>query len=525
MGTSSSLLIVGSGKRIVWDCASDGHLDSCLSAIAASVAAYGLATFRQALADLQTLSEDDLAADGDPTPVEERFGEYTGFVYADLPALLDRAVATAQARGQTPFGLADQLWGFDRRVAPFSHGGLVGLLTPRLVVGPESDALPRTTTINLDTGMVWEGEGFPFVVDLDQGTLLALDHEETGTVTHRLDLTALDGWDAEHLEEQVYRLVGACFDPVAQAALQAELATSATEHDLLQAGLDAIARGQALTFLSQRPWRHGPSQHYIWAIYWDDPEGHRAEFPLVKPATALFCSATDDEAVYQVDGAIQAMIAAGLLPETTVDHIEHTFTAQGPHWFLLSQAPMPAVAAWRVRVLGEALWQYQHVRAMTPQISGGAGVHARAGALIQERGENDAMSEAAFCEAFTKDQKDPHSNHDDAIEKATPLEGLSITASAAIYALDVPGWLTLPSDAPAAGLSPADWDTLTTDLAQALDRTILVLTPILHTAVATFLAAVADHGLFQQVTARLSLPAQARWRYLRAHSKPMRDRT
>lgn len=519
MGTESSVLIVGNGQRIVWGCASDGQLDSCLSALAASVAAYGLDTFRQALADLQTLTPEALAADGDPTPVEERFGEYTGFIYADLPALIDRAVAVAQARGQAPFGLANALWGFDRRVPRFSLGGLVGLLTHHLVV-PTSEEVPRTTTLNLDTGAVWEGEGFPFIVDLDRGVLLALDHEETGSVTYRLDLTTLEGWDAEQLEGQLYRLVDACFDPDAQAALQKELGTSAIEHTLLQAGLDATARGQVLASLGTGPRLHGPSQHFIWSIYWDDRDGFKAAFPQVKPATTLVRSATDAEVIYQVDGAIRAMISEGMLPETTLAHIEHTFTQDGHHWFLLDQAPMTSVAAWRVRVLGEALWQYQQVQTLTPMVSGGAGVKAGKGHILSEITPTDTISEAAFCDAFRQDQRtaNPQVGSD-----ATALDELGIRATDALYALDASAWLDLPGDALTAQVTQDDWRALLDELVQALDRTILVLTPILHAAVATFLQAVGEHALFQQVTSRLSLQAQARWLYLLRHPLPLRS--
>ena len=52
MGTESTVLIVGRGKRVLWDCASDGLLGWGFAALAASVASYGLDSLRQSLDEL-----------------------------------------------------------------------------------------------------------------------------------------------------------------------------------------------------------------------------------------------------------------------------------------------------------------------------------------------------------------------------------------------------------------------------------------------------------------------------------------
>lgn len=491
MGTESTVLIVGRGKRVLWDCASDGLLGWGFAALAASVASYGLDTLRQSLDEMTLISEDDLAEDGSDAPVEERYGELTGFVYADLPALIDRALNVAGSRGQVAIGMEEATWGLDRRLPRFPVAGLVGLLATRLIAQEIPDELPEQMSLNLSTGTLSGGFGYPFVVDLDAGTLTALDFDEDGEHLYRLDLARIEGLPADRLRRHLRKVFD---DPSSQPANDDSPAKALSSyHDRVQAQLDALAVDGA-ELPDEAPQHWTLSKHYVWQIGWRISEGYDYERPL----TAHIRAATEDNAL-QVIESVRALVRMGVAPPALMDGLIHIPGAPGePHWLALEAVPLTKKILYRMTPFFGALVYTDGIEVLSEEAPPFEGV--------------DSLEKPAFIAAWNAIQR-PAEPIDWEPSYLSFMDGVK----RASYGLDAEFWADIPENpSDEVEFDEETWNGLVEAAADALILGLRHLTPAAHTHAGNFVAQVRDHGMFQAAVAARP-PLRAMVDYLTRH--------
>ncbi len=171
MGTNSNLVIIDGDKRTLEHASYDGHLETVLPSVLASVASYGLGAIRTGFSQAQVVPVDE---DGDNMNI-------TGL-------MIDAALVAAEANGKTAYGIESFLAPGEQWNCKHPHVGLAVAFAPQ------------------QTNDLGWGDG-DLVVDLDAGTVFfSFDWpNETGQSRGlRVSLTAgWEAWDPDALAQAV----------------------------------------------------------------------------------------------------------------------------------------------------------------------------------------------------------------------------------------------------------------------------------------------------------------------------------